>query len=157
MGRTVSLACAGPPDLRRIASILTHQNKFPFQTEADVLRWCIQHGLDILVKRAENKEVSQTLKVFETWRATATTELELMFYTKKLDALEKTILVLIDSGHPVKAEMLAEKIHSQSHLIDDEYWKEKFHTRSGSLLSRARRKVKLQVEAKRRQDEEDGE
>jgi hypothetical protein len=138
LGRSVLASVTCPPDFRRIAATLVVKEFFTFQTEGDVFRWCIKHGLAELARRARDKEITTEAQTLAGWLRVAATEHEHLYYLSILRKVSQTVSELLRSGHPKKAEELAEKVWTTVDKVKDEHWREVYRKGMKQLLDRIR-------------------
>lgn len=125
-GRSVSLSTTMVPQTRRIASIILAQRLFGFKNEADIWRWCINHGLVALEKRSKNKEITTEMVLMNSLMAFASTELERMEWERNFKATEGTIDKLIDQGHLSRARLLCDHAWKTMNQVEEPYWRTRF-------------------------------
>lgn len=138
MGRSVHLSFSMSPEVRRIASILMAKQRFPFETEPDIWRWCVKHGLAELGRRAEDKEATGEIRRMNALMRTARHELESAYYEKVFDGLRRTVRVLLEKGHLIKAEQMADEIWKSHDAVEDPYWRKEFRGMAKTLLDEVR-------------------
>lgn len=153
LGRSVTISTSAAPEVRRLATILRETKLFPFETEQDVMRWCILHGLMRLEQLAKDKEVTSTRNALESWLKIARAQMEMLYYAEKLSKIERAVEVMIAAGHAVKAIALAEEVWRQSDRLEDPYWSRTYRDRTKRSLDRARRLAK-QMKKSEDEDEE---
>jgi hypothetical protein len=154
LGRSVTISTSAAPEVRRLATILRETKVFPFETEQDVMRWCILHGLMKLEHLAKNKEVTSTRNALESWLKIAKAQMEMLYYAEKLSKVERVVELLIRGGHGIKAVALAEEVWRQSDRLEDPYWSKTYRERTKKALDRARKSMKRKDEG--RGEREDG-
>jgi hypothetical protein len=131
--------------MRRLATIIRETGKFPFETENDVVRWCLHHGLEKLGEIAEDDEVTSSWKTIHSWVETAGEMMAAMKYEKEQKKILDTLEALIANGHSAKAEELAEQVWKNADWIDDPYWLRMYRDGAKKILDRIRRRAKAEV------------
>jgi hypothetical protein len=140
-GRTVTLSTTTAPAARRVASIILTKRLFGFQNEQDVWRWCIDNGLNVLERKAKDKDVTSEISVMNAIVATAKDNLEQLQYIDMLKLVGLTIDKLMADGHPVKAEQLAESIWRHADQLADPYWRKAARDKAHEKLTEVRRRI----------------
>jgi hypothetical protein len=144
LGRSATFTVTTRPQVRRIASKIVQRELFPFDTEQDVLRWCIDHGIEELARRAKDKEITSEFRQMNNLIRTAQHELEQDYYQKNLDVMEATCMKLLKDNHPSRAERLAELIWKNCDSIPDPYWRKYYRERSRRIMRRVAERIEAE-------------
>lgn len=141
LGRSVRLSVTASPNARRVCSTLLARNLFGFQTEEDVLRWCVNHGLMELSKRSKDREVISDVSAMNTVVRAAAIQLEYASYDNVFRGIAAAIDVLISDGHYAKAEELADLAWRELDKVGDPYWRPMFREMAKKKLDEAKKAV----------------
>lgn len=125
-GHAASINARVPPQLKRESQIIVGRRVFPFETESDLIRWCLKYGLEALVRRTKDKQICTTHQLTATWLESARHQLEMLKYGKVLDETKAIIKRLVDEGAISKARMILKNIENRIEQFDDDYWKAKY-------------------------------
>lgn len=125
-GQSAKLVLHIPRSMARTIHVLIHKRIFPFETPADIGRWCLSKGMKSLEKMAGDREITSLQAMINSWEAISRTIMEHKHYGGALKKLAKNVETLIREGHRVQARKLVERVASQVDLIEEEYWREKF-------------------------------
>lgn len=128
-----------PPVMRRVSSIILSKHSLPFETEQDVLRWCIHHGLKLLVEHAKDKEITSAWSFVESLTAQMADELEHLYYEEHLRIIIDGIRKLARAGHVDKALDRAEKVWRYSDKIDDPHWRKQYRDQARRAYDRMKK------------------
>lgn len=139
MGRSVTITITTPPDFRRIVSTVLTKELFAFQTEGDVIRWTIKHGLIELAKRAQDDELTSEANQLAGWLRIAATEDEHLYYVAVFRKVATVVRKLANDGHMGKAAEVAERVWSTVDKVKDKHWREVYRTEMKKLLDEMRR------------------
>lgn len=158
-GRSATLSLSVPPTMHRLMSIIREQKSMPFETLADVARWCLYQGLRQLDKLAHDEEITGKYKELQLLIQTAALEGENQFYQKHLSAIIGRVEKLAEAGHDEKALNLADLTWRQTDMIEDPYWRVFYRTTAKKALdelrkSVARRKREMERRAARNGDDQ---
>ena len=150
LGRHVIINVQVAPQVRRASSIMIAKKEFGFETEQDVMRWCLTRGLEELAKKSENREITEDIAKMSAWNALAKDELEHQYYLSAIEVQEHVVRTLVKSGRPGRAAHHAEMLWSQHDKIEDPYWRAEFRRKVKAVLDYAREAV-LQQERDRKE------
>lgn len=140
-GRSVATSIALPPAMRRVSSVVLQKNNLPFETEQDVLRWCINQGLEKLVRLVADKDVTSEYSALSNWLRAAAKQQENLTYSKDLQKIFSVVEELEKGGHIVKAVELADLVWRQCDRFEDPYWSKLYREKSKRYLDRLKRRV----------------
>lgn len=139
-GRTVSLSFSAPPEFRRAASIIRDSNTLPFQTEGDVMRWCLYFGLRELMGRTKDKEARASWALLLAEVEHSANQSMYATYEDKLRLISKDIAT-VSKRNPQKALALAERVWKNMDQIDDPDWRKMYREMAKRHLDRLRKEV----------------
>lgn len=126
-------------------SILLQEKSFPFETESDIIRWCMHFGLRTLDKRKKNPNLKAEIARLDSWLSIMVEESEMMYYGGRLAAIERAVIGLARGGHTVRARQVAEKIWRESSNLSDKYWRALYVRRGSELVKRVEKIAKVQA------------
>lgn len=138
-GHTARCIVRVPPGMKNQISRLLVQQKFPWETESDFVRWCMARGLDHVDKELQDPEFTSMQSLFNGFVAAARVQTEYAMYGNTLDAITKTLTLLIEMKAFPPARKILQEVTAQIDRIDDPYWFERWtselKTRFGSLMT----------------------
>ena len=152
-GRTMGVSVSVSPELRRLATVILHSAKFPFETDQDVWRWCMFYGLQELSDRAKDKEVTAARIMMENWIRASAVQMEFVYYESKLKKMQEVVEALQNNGHHEKALELAEMLWKGADALEDVYWCKYYRTKSYEIVQW----VKEQEKVRRKEERKAGE
>lgn len=150
-GRSASISASLPPAMQRLASIIVEKRELPFETQGDVWRWCIHHGLAKLADMIDDKEIIGEWATIQNWVKVESVQLEHLFYEKHLNRIIESVKKLETEGHPTKAIKLAELVWRQSDRIVDSYWCDRYRDTMKRVLDRLRDREDRRVSDRRKE------
>lgn len=144
--------------MKRLLSIIHQQDTLPFETEADVARWCLHQGIQIVAKIADNEEITSSFSALRSWLQTTAKSRENRTYQEHLNKISAEIDALDSEGHEQKALELADRVWRQTDRLEDPYWREFYRKRAKGALDElktkvARRKREMERRAARNGDD----
>jgi hypothetical protein len=125
-GHSAPVSARVPPQLKREAQIIVGRRVFPFETESDLVRWCLSYGLQALIKKTKDKQIVSVHSQMATWLEAARHNLEWLKYGRTLAEIKAIIKRLVDEGCIAKARTIVKRIENEIENIDDEYWRAKY-------------------------------
>lgn len=150
LGRHVMLSVQAAPQVRRAASKMVQKGEFGFETEQDVLRWCITRGIEELGRRSESREITGDAALLVAHNRMAKDELEQQFYLHAIETQESSIRTLVLHGRPDRAVQLAEMMWVEYDKVENPYWRGEFRTRIKQILDWARQEQRRKDQGIRR-------
>jgi hypothetical protein len=138
-GRHVNFSVSCPPEMRRIASVLLQSHKFPFETESDVLRWCVYFGLQTLTARSKDKDVGHELSQLDSWLRISVHKSEMLYYEETLNLNIGTVEDIASRGHISEALSMAEQMWRESDNLGDVYWTKRCRAKAHELVLKLRK------------------
>lgn len=126
-GHSVRVFCRVPPSVARLIHQVKDSGKYPFRTQADIIRFCIVHGCKMLVV---GHGIPSVWRQVETMMATLAEEEQqlqfLEFFNKAQQVIDRYQL----DGAPGEARRVATmfKAHIDAMPETETYWRERYQT-----------------------------
>jgi hypothetical protein len=128
-----------PPDfLRLVEEIMVHREQFGWTTQADMLRWCLWHGIEALQKEVKDSRINSVFAVMEMGIRAGQFDHDMSQFQSQFDKIEKSVSAMQQMEMPDKVYETLETTQRGISAIPDEQWRAKwqaqFDKKFGHLL-----------------------
>lgn len=155
-GHGVRVTTMITPAVKRELGVIVAKGIVPqFGVEADVVRWCIDRGLNILQTRVKDPDVRNAHAIASSWIDMQRVMLETRYWADSLSVMKDSIQRLIIMKHYSPALRMVRNVEDSVDEIEDEYWRKQFQKDIVTTYAWLKRKVR-EREKNRKREAEDG-
>lgn len=141
-GRSSSTSISLPPAVVRAASAIIERKTLPFETQQDIFRFAIFHGLQALIKMEQDEQITGDWAQIMNWRRANSRLLEAIVYKEELERTFKVINKLADDGHWEQAIQHAEMTWMNADKLEDPYWRDTYRKQARAMLDRMKGRMR---------------
>lgn len=152
-GHSVRISTMVTPDMKReILTILSRRTVPLWDTEGDLIRWCLHLGLVTLMKRVKDPHVRSAHAVMASWTELQKRLNESRYWGSTLfPALRGEIAALVKKGDYIPATELLRTAEAMIDHIGDEYWRQKFTSEIVEYYAYVKTRAKVQEKKMRKE------
>lgn len=125
-GHSAKLETHVPVGMAHEIDVHVASGSLPFKTRAELVRWTVYRGLEVLADLLRNKEVSNVRAQMNTLVAAARLQQDMMDFEVTVLKVRQTLKRLKEQGDRKQARKLLREIEEHVDKMDDEDWKEKY-------------------------------
>ncbi len=155
-GHSVKVTTMVTPDTKREIQTILSRRAIPlWDTEGDLIRWCIHYGLISLMKRLKDPHIRSAHAVMTSWAEIQKEQAEETYWTGTLfPNVRRRVGQMVKNGDFIPAQRLLKLVENMVESIGDDYWRQKFEKEIIEYYSWVRAKAKAQERRLRREHEE---
>jgi hypothetical protein len=122
----------------QIPKIMSHKEKFGWESDSEMFRWCLWYGMQHLERECKDPRLSSSLAIMNMSIRAGQFEHEFAQYQQQIDQVEKSVNMMISAGVQEKVQELLRLTQRSIESIQDESWRDlwqkNFDQKFGHLL-----------------------
>jgi hypothetical protein len=125
-GHSARIFCRVPPSIKHQITRLVGSQQNPWETESDVVRWCVYVGLERLRDMTDDPEYRSAQSLLNAFVEAARIQMEHLYFARTLDEIGRQVNQLVQAGATAAARKVIEAVAERVAAFEEPYWRRRY-------------------------------